>query len=301
MNMTTINPTTITDSMIVQNNIVGSTYLEWSSSTSYSIGDKVKVESIHKEYECLIANTDKNPTTDPIDETTGNPYWLDLGSTNDWALFDGRSRKPSINQNSIVVSVKPNKLINSVAILNIEANSLNITAVSDSAGVVFNEDIDLRRLVNNFYDWFFSSIERIDNAVRLTLPAYTDMTITITLTGNEVKVGEFIIGKQLRIGCTQYGLGISINDYSTKETDIFGNSFVVERAFADRIEYDVLLENNMVNTVKRFLSQYRATPLVYIGDERLEETITYGFFKRFSLVIQDFSTSQLVLEVEELQ
>ena len=298
--MKIIQPYDVTDGMVIANNITGSTYTEWSSATSYAQTDKVKIDSVHREYECLIANTNKDPTTNPLDGS-GNPYWLDLGATNDWAIFDNKTRSVSTNPLNITVSVKPNRLVNSIAILNISAGTLNVTAVSDSAGEVYNKDIVLRQYVSSFYDWFFSEITRIDNAVRIDLPAYNDMTVTITATStSDVSIGEFVFGKLFEVGLTQYGTSLGIRDFSTKEFDTFGNPFVVERGFTNRIEYDVLMLSSRTNAVRRFLSKYRAKPLVYIGAETEEETITYGYYKSFNEVLQDYANTSMLLEVEEL-
>lgn len=301
--MKIIKPTVVTDAIVTANNIAVSAYPEWNVATPYTAGQYVKVDSVHKEYLCLISNTGQNPSTIPaLVDGAGDPYWKDVGSTNDWALFDGRSRKASVNPTSIVVSVKPTGITNSIAILNIIAGTLNVTAVSDSAGEVYNKDFVLRQYVNSFYDWFFAPIEGITNAVRIDLPAYTDMTITLTATASSgnVTIGEFVFGKLQNIGKTQYGTSLGINDYSTKDTDDFGNFIVTERGFANRIEYDVVLDANKTASTRRFLANYRAQPLVYIGDENLPETVTYGFYKRFNEVLSNYALTSLVLEVEEL-
>jgi len=299
--MKIIKPVVITDTMITSSNIAGSSYAEWVNTTAYTAGQKVKIDAIHNEYECLIANTGEDPTQNTVDGS-GNPYWLDIGSTNDWALFDGKARNPSVNANNITITIKPNKLTNSLAIINFNSGALNITATSvEGGGEVYNEDIVVREYVSGWYDYLLSDIERISNAVKIDLPAYIDIEITITATDTgDVSIGELILGKSQEIGLAQYGTSVGITDYSTKDTDTFGNFTVVERGFANRIEYDVIIERNKTAYVRKLLSQYRATPVVYIGEEESPETITYGYFKRFNIVLQDFANSEMVLEVEEL-
>ena len=300
--MKIIKPITATDSMILSNNIAPSPYPEWDNITNYSVGDKVKVDAIHNEYQCLITNNNQDPTTNPVDGT-GNPYWLDLGSTNDWALFDNRSRKASVNPLSIELQIKPNKLVGSIAFINIEAASLNITMDSVSGGgEVYNQDINLRELVYSYEDYFFSEIDSLTSAVRVDLPLYSDATITITATSpsSDVKIGELVFGPSVNIGLTQYGTSVGIVDFSTKEKDIFGDPIIVERDYADRVDYDILVESAKTASVKKMLSNYRATPLVFIGKEDRYETVVYGFYKRLDMVLQDFAYSSMVLEVEEL-
>lgn len=296
-----IKPITVTDGMIVLNNIAPSPQPEWDNATAYSVNDEVQVTSNHKVYNCNVANTGQDPT---LQETDGNGdlYWIEISTTNDWAVFDGRSRRASTNPSNITVSFAPATVITSIAILNISAETLNVTAVSASAGEVYNQDFTLRQLTDNYIDFYFSEIESISNIVRLNnIPAYADLTITVTATSpTDVTIGEIITGRGVQLGTTNYGTGVGINDYSTKETDAFGDLFVVERQFNSTVDYDVWIDSSRVAYVKRTLAQYRATPLVFIGKPDKEETIVYGFYKNFDAILENFSISTMLLEVEEL-
>jgi len=137
----------------------------------------------------------------------------------------------------------------------------------------------------------------------LNMPTYTNAILKVTLTGTTVEVGTFAFGKSVYIGETQWGLQLGILDYSTKETDDFGVTSVVERVYADKMECDLFLEHSMVRMVKKFLSSVRATPCVWMGTEVStfsELTIVYGFYKNFDIVLQDYGGSICSLEIEGL-
>jgi len=298
--MRIIKPITITDSVVVSNNITPSTLPEWSSGNPYTQGDTVKIESVHSEYECLINNTNQNPSTNPLDPS-GNPYWLRTGSTNDWRLFDTKTRSPSVNPSNITLTLQSSSSITGVALINIKASTLNIT-VEAGGQIKYTKDVQLRELVYTYTDWFFSPIESITTVVKLDLPLYTNAEITITAdsSAGDVEIGELVLGSVQTIGCAQYGSSVGINDYSTKEVDDFGNFIIVERGFADRIEYDVEIESTDTNKVKKLLAQYRAKPLVYVGHPDRPELTTYGYYRRFQEVLRDFSTTTMTLVVEEI-
>jgi len=297
--MRIIKPITITDGVIISNNIAPSTLLEWNSATAYTQGDKVKIDSVHSEYECLINNTNRNPSTNPLDPS-GNPYWLRIGSTNDWKLFDTKTRSPSVNPSNITLELQSSSSITGIALINIKANTLNIT-VEVGGDVKYTEDVQLREPVYTYTDWFFSPIESITTVVKLDLPLYTNAVITITADDSgDVEIGELVLGSVQLIGCAQYGSSVGINDYSTKEVDDFGDFIIVERGFADRIEYDVEIESADTNKVKKLLAQYRAKPLVYVGHPDRPELTTYGYYRRFQEVLRDFSTTTMTLVVEEI-
>lgn len=299
--MDIVRPQNITDSILTSTNIPATSLLEWNAGTPYSINDEVKIESLHNEYRCLIANTGQDPSLNPVDGG-GSPYWLDLGSTNRWAMFDGKSRKTSSNPDSIAVSLTFNTLVNSIAILNFSGASLNVTAVSASSGEVYNVDFDILELVDDYYEWFFLDIERKENIVALDLPAYRDLTITVSLlnTGSIASIGELIVGLKKDIGVTQYGTSPNIIDFSRKDIDQFGNAFILERGFAKRVDYDVWMPSGKTDSVQRTLSEFRATPVVWVGSEDFESIIVYGFMRRFDQILQNASITTLTLEVEEL-
>lgn len=298
--MKIIRPTDISGS-IISNNIAGSDLDEWNVGTAYTAGQLVQVAASYSEYLCNVSNTGEDPTAQTVDGN-GDLYWVRVGSTNDRALIDGRSRKASKNPLNITFSFRPTGFNNGLALLNINTGTLNVTCVSDSAGEVYNVDFTVREYVNTFYDYFFSPIENISNIVRIDLPNYNDMVVTVTavVPSGDVSIGELIVGRVEILGTTQYGTSLGLRDFSTKEDDFFGNPTIIERTYRDTITYDVWVEAQRTGYVKRRLAEFRAKPLVYIGNEDLSYTITYGFFKSINPILEGFETTSMSLEVEEL-
>jgi len=62
----------------------------------------------------------------------------------------------------------------------------------------------------------------------------------------------------------------------------------------------VWIKGTEVDLVKRLLSQYRATPIVYIGADAYASTILYGYYKDFSIDIAYPTISICSLELEGL-
>jgi len=88
--------------------------------------------------------------------------------------------------------------------------------------------------------------------------------------------------------------------YSRKDTDDFGNFFIVERAYSKRAEFDLRLDTARVATVQRLLASLRTRPVVWIGEASYEATLVFGFFKDFSISISGPSISDGTLTVEGL-
>ena len=96
------------------------------------------------------------------------------------------------------------------------------------------------------------------------------------------------------------GARIGIQDYSRKERSEFGDVMLVERAFAKRASFSLLLTADEVDSFHQFLSEVRATPCLWIGSRRYESTTLYGFYKNFDIVISYFNYSDCELELEGL-
>lgn len=293
--MKLIRPTTITEAMITACDVPETDYSAWSSGTTYALAAKVIYN--HKIYESL---QESNTNHDPATETT---WWLDCGFNNRWKMFDAVVGSQTTQTTSISVTLQPG-LIDSIAFLDLEAATIDIVMTDPTDGVVYTETIDLvaKTYIVDAYTYFFEPIITDDSAVLLGVPAYGSASIAITISnpGGTAKVGTLVVGAQKDLGGTQYNPTISINDYSKKEVDDFGNYTVVQRAYSKRLSCETWIDNNMVDDLHRTLASYRTTPVVWVGtnDGSFSSMIVYGFYKSFSITIPypDYSTCSLEIE-----
>lgn len=301
--MKIIRPVDITDTVLVSSNIPEDDYPVWVSGTTYSEGDRVISTVTHKIYEALQTSTGKDPTTNPIG-TNNIPYWLDLGATNKWRMFDGKTQNLSTFTDEIIVQLQTPKVVNSIALFGLQATSVRVTMTDDVEGIVYDTgNIPLQDFssIDSWWTYYYEDISAVQKYSRLDLPTYRNSIIEIHLTGiGNVSCGQVVIGNQQILGLTDYGTSIGIMDYSRKTRDIFGNAIILERAFNETVDYDVTIDSTNVRNVQQTLAKYRATPLVWIGDEQFEETIIYGFYKDFNIILSNFSISDCVISVEGL-
>lgn len=293
--MKLIRPTTITEAMLTACDVPETDYSAWSSGTTYALGNKVIYS--HKIYESLQA---ANTNHDPVTATT---WWLDCGYDNRWKMFDAVVGSQTSQATSITLTLEPG-LIDSMAFLDLEASTIDIVMTDPTDGVVYTESIDLvaKTYIVDAYSYFFEPIITDDSVVLLGVPAYGSASIAITISnpGGTAKVGTLVVGAQKDLGGTQYNPTVSINDYSRKDVDDFGNYTVVQRAYSKRLSCETWVANNMVDDLHRTLAAYRATPAVWVGtdDGSFSSMIVYGFYKSFSITIPypDYSTCSLEIE-----
>jgi len=300
--MKAIAPLEISDANLVSSNVPENDHAEWSSLTTYSLGDRVISTTTHKVYESAAnSNTGNDPTTDD-----GN-FWIEVSATNRYKAFDQKLSEPTTQSDSIeyVISTGSN-IVNSLAFFRLFADTAQIVVKDNLSNVVYDQTYTLldNSSVIDWYTYFFEpTSDRLEQLLINDIPFYSNAAIEITLenTGSTVEAGQIVMGQLTSLGRTAYGTEIGIEDFSRKDRDTFGNAIIIERAFAQTANYEVEIETQDARRVQRFLAKYRATPLVWIGQEDASYgLIVYGFYAQFSINLATPSISYTTIEVEGL-
>lgn len=296
--MIIVQPVTITPAILTASNVPENDAPVWTAGT-YALGIQRIYE--HRVYEVIVASTSDRPD---VGAAAIPPTWLDLGATNRFKMFDGIIGTQTIEQFEIDVSVLPNTVINSAAFFGLFGNLITLIMTDPIEGEVYNQSRSLQdnTLVVDWYPYFFDEIAFLPDMVFLDLPSFGSASLRAIIDGgaSDAKVGEMIIGRQRDIGVTNFGTSVSIVDFSVKNTDEFGNIIITTRAFSKRAEYDVTINTNAVASVQKSLADIRTTPTVFVGDQNRAETVVYGFYKKFNIVLSTPSVSDCSIEVEGL-
>ena len=296
--MRLIRPTTLTDAMLTSSTAPETDYPAWSSVTAYTVGARVILAATHRRYEALAASTNVSPSTDPT-------KWLDLGPTNRWAMFDARVGTATSRAASLQVGLAPGA-IDALALIDTEAESATVTLTAGGVQVYSrSQTFNVGGVaIDNWFSWFFEPLGQKTSMLFLDVPVYAAGQLSVTLTrdnpADSVSCGTLLVGRQLSLGDTEHGADIGIIDYSRKETDQFGVTSVVERAFAKRMTAKVVLATDAIDDIHRSLAALRATPVLWIGSESFESLTVYGFYKEFSIDIAYPTVSYCSLTIEGL-
>jgi len=300
-------PFTFTDSNLISTTIAENDYTQWSSVTSYVVGNRVISTTTHRIYEALQASTNVDPTTD----TSDPPYWLDIGATNRWKAFDQKISDPvtvADGVNTIEYTLGAFGIpSNSVTLFGLKGRSASLVVNDATDGEVYNQEISLidNALVNDWFTYFFEPARVKSEAIFEGIPPYANAEYDITVedaTDAEPELGQIVLGQEYELGKTNYGTSVSIEDFSRKERDDFGNAILVERPFAKLIDFDFIVNTNEVRRTAILLETVRATPAVYYAGPDTERfgTTVYGFFRNFSINLDGPAISNVTLEVEGL-
>lgn len=245
-------------------------------------------------------NLNRNPAL--AASLAGNtPFWIEIGATNKWAMFDSSSTTQTSQAEQIVVTLRPGRA-SALALINLNASTARVV-VASGGQVRYDKAVDLTiKNVGSLWQYFFEPIIRKTDVVLLDLPPYSDAEITVTINqpGSAAAIGALIPGMPREIGELQWAPEVRTKDYSRKTTDEFGNTVLKPGRTAKLLSCELQLDNDLVDETCRLLGTYNGLALVWVGTEQFTSTIVYGFFSDFKAVIQDPAGSRCNLEIEGL-
>lgn len=301
--MKVIHPITITDATLISSGIAEPDTGEtaWSSGTTYAASDEIYLASTHRKYRSVQgSNLNHNPATDD------GTWWLEIGGTNKWAMFDDYVSTASTKATSpLVVTIAPG-LCDGLFLYGLIGTTANIT-ITDGAGgpTVYDRDLDLMTpSITTWYDYYFGAFRQVPYFVLTDLPPYVNARITLTVEGDSaVACGMMAPGRIYTIGQTQYSPRVGIRDYSRKTVDAdTGFTVLTQGRFAKTLRAEVRLFSTTFAEVHSTLESLRAVPCVWIGDSDGDGTIepltVYGFFRDFSLLIDKPTGGIYTIEIE---
>jgi hypothetical protein len=252
----------------------------------------------------VIANPNKG--YDPSSALSA-PFWLDIGPTNKWAMFDDYNGTTTTDPTLIDVTVAVTGRVDSVALLNIvNAASARVIVSTTLDGTIFDQTYSLTSAdgIADWYDYFFEEVVLKRKLLVTPLPVNANPTVRVILTGTGtglVQCGTLIVGLSKDLGETDRdGAQVGITDYSRKEVDTFGNYTIVPRAFSDRGSFKIRMAKASVDGVRDLLSDFRTTPAVYAASLDYNSTLIWGFFRDFNIEIDYPLESLCSIEIEGL-
>lgn len=274
---------------IVSTNVVENEATAWAAGTTYASG--AKAVRNHRVYESIVSgNVGNDPATSPAS-------WSDLGATNAYKMFDEFVNTSTINT-TISVILNAN-FASAIALFGLFGNTARFVLTHQTLGVVFDQTVELSRsgatgsqTSSSWSEYFFGETVRISQLF-LQIPAYSTTTLTITITGDgglPAQCSCVVLGKLKELGATQFGLQLSMEDYSRKTTDDYGRTYLAQGAYALTASCDLEIDPPKLDSVIRSLQSIRATPVVWLcenDDPMHESTMIYGYCDRFDMILQN--------------
>lgn len=277
--MKVLDPITFNIGTMLVSSTATNAYADYDNAETYDENDVVTYNGRY-----WIAFTTILPGFPPKNEYP----WGDLGPSNREAMFDSSPTSKTAQAAALIVVVAPGA-IDSVAFLNISGDSLYLTG-EDGASVVYSKTID---------------VDGINEVVLTDLPALAglELTIHLAVTAGNASIGGLVFGTVHSVGATQAGANAGIIDYSTKQTDTYGDTIFVQRGFAKTLSVETLIKRADLNGAMRLLSGLRARPTVWIASDSPDFAaagVVYGYYRDFQIDVRYPTYAVCSLEIEGL-
>lgn len=299
MSIKVIKSVTLTDAMLTGTDVAESAYSAWSSVSTYALDDRVYLASTHRVYQSLQAgNSNKDPLTQPL-------WWVEVEATNRWKMFDFSSTTSTAIGTSAYYEITPGRAVNNVTMLNFSGlSSVRCRLTDPSFGLVYDRTADIGTTISesSWYAWFFGERSETTKLVLDDLPSYPNAVLRIDITCISAGyISVLAFGTQYEFGSyVSQGARLGIQDFSRKERDTWGNTVLVQRAYAKRLSINVMFENQYLDSVYESLANLRATPCVWIISDTFASLILFGFFNSFEINIAYAQYSDCSIELESL-
>jgi hypothetical protein len=300
--MTVVPPTEITPAMLTSNVPVND-YTAWSNATAYVVGDSVSLNN--RNYQALVANTGKNPETD----TSQPPVWQDLGPTNRWKMFKKQIGNDWIVGTStafaslIDVSVTLPKRVNAIGLVGVRASSVQIIMTAGGQEVYNKTFVMQTKKASGWYQYFFGPFTITETLAIVDLPPISGATIRVIANApnGTAQIGMMVVGWAVEVGTATYGdTSFGIENYSNVKVGDFGQVTIIPRGKRDFVDYDVVVDEDRLATIKRTFTDISESACLYVGTTKLGVTIIIGRYERFAPNLRAPNDSQFTLEVRSL-
>ena len=173
-------------------------------------------------------------------------------------MFDDYLNTQTERADAIEVYIKFNNC-DRVAFFNVDATDIDLELTDDDTDmVVQTKNVDLSLGGGEYHQWVVES-----------LYIYADATLKISInkTGSTAKCGLCRIGPSTYIGTTQYGAKFGFVDYSIKDTNSFGQTYLNQGNWAKAPEITTVIDKSIVDAVYEDLAAARGTMVIIAGNE----------------------------------
>jgi hypothetical protein len=294
-----IKSVTMTDPLLTATSITEADHAAWSGATTYALGDRVILTSTHKIYESIqAANTNNDPAT-------AANWWVEVSATNRWKLFDLSSTTQAVVDTADYYEITPGVAINAVGFINMSGIlSIRVRLTDPSFGLVYDTTVDMQSIPSesSWYAWFFEARSEQTQYVFDDLPSYPNAVLRFDVASSGTAyIGGVTFGTQRSIGMgLRTGVRLGIQDFSRKERNDYGDTVLVQRAFAKRISLNTMILNTELDNTFTLLTELRALPCLWITGTGYSVLSLFGFYNNFEITIPYADYSECSIEIESL-
>jgi hypothetical protein len=328
--MKVISPFVVNDANLLASNVPEDDYPIYDPAAIYAIGANLIyiAENTHWVIRSRVDNNQGNIPTGLASDTN----WVKVSETNRWKMFDLKSTSQTVgsfatsvgdggtlfddaifdslifdaevsSSNGIDVTVSATGITNAAYVGNVQGSRLQLTGYDVNDNLIYSSNVSLISTdgIVDAYSYFFSPLVFKRELVFTDLPPYGLCSYQLVITSaSECRCGTFLLGFMREPGASRYGMAISIQDYSIKQANEFGDFVITERAYSKRLDLSAYVAKPKTDAFIDFLNTFRAKPLVWVGADQYEGSVVYGFYKDYNAVVSYPTETLFSLQIEGL-
>lgn len=277
-------------SQIKYNDVISSTIAEPDLSvgeemfqTGQSYAKKKQVVFEHKIYSSAIDNNAYS-IEDGLEIIP--PAWVLRGASNKMAMFDSNISTKTQSKTTVTVEIEPDGGASFVSCFGVEGVSTIQVIVTAGGGddVVYDKTVSMTGYVyiNSYYSYMFTPLSYSSTVAFMDIPYYSTCRIKIIYTGNNILIGDTIVGKALDLGVTQFRVKGGIKDFSSSNRDEFGVLHLVKREVANNATFIIKYPDDQAQYIRDIISKLASRVTVWSAtSDPLDPTLTLGICSSF--------------------
>jgi len=236
-----------------------------------------------------------HPETTPL-------KWKDLGYVNKYKILDSSLSSQTEVSGDMTMSFLASK-VDQVYFFNVYANSITVIVTELANNTeIFNETKQLYfKNGGTWFSYFFNDfIVKTKEYFSGFISFDVRIDITIEAINGTSKCGLVGIGRSEWIGGTLYGARIGMQDFSKKETNGSGETYIEKGNYKATNSLTIDVPIGLTDQVTNRLTELRATPIIFSGTDDFDSTKIFGIYNDFEAVISTPTITKLSLELESL-
>lgn len=275
----------------------------WNAATNYAAGALVVRVETRRRYECIVPGVNSTPPESAPDR------WLEMGASNQNAMFDYNSDQATEAASPLTVVLKPGKRIDSVYLDGVRAHQLTATLRVGGAVVYGPQVRNMNgRRTRSWSQYFFGEFNFIDAVVLQDLPLYANAELEITLTraGGPVRCARLVVGRKEHIGQAEWSPVSDVLDFSKIERDDWGNAQLRPARTVPITQQRLVLDTPLISGVYELRSSLQGKAAVWsaLGDctesPYFRPLLLFGIFRRMRMDISNLHFVYIDLDLEGL-
>lgn len=278
--------------------------------TTYGLNDQAIETVNHREYQSLQAGNVGHALPNFSLGETVNAWWVDIGSSNKWAMFDLSRNNATFGASPLVVQIAPGVRSNTLALLGLAGQTVTVSGTSVAGGgTVYGPVVKniAARIVNNWYDYFYAPFGATPSILLMDLPPYGDLILTISIDNGIGQAGcaSIVVGNYTYIGDMEFNPVSDAINLSLVTRDIFGNVVFTPRRSIPKTTQKVFAIAGLANTIRQLRASLNAQVALWVGLDDItadygESLIIVGFYRAWTMDLSNGTVLEQTLEIEEL-